>query len=114
VEATYAEPRDLPPDLCPEHRRIARTWLDVHYNPRHPCEWPGGSIIMDARTSHATRAADWRRKTSDQVALIIRCCRRRTSPQCTTPNPDPPGAELQQITAGNPGATRRAGTAAAA
>lgn len=73
----------VPGDLCPAHRRIWIKWSQVHYNPRHPQEWPGGSIIMDNRTSHADREKDWERKTLDQLHLIERICRRGDSPQCS-------------------------------
>lgn len=72
----------IPPDLCPEHKRIARAWRDNHYDPSRPSEWPGGSHIMDSRTSHAERAAGWDRKNREQVDLTIDCCRSGSSPQC--------------------------------
>lgn len=58
------------PDVCPNVDHC------------HPSEWPGGCIIMDDRTSHATRRADWERKNQDQIALIVSICTSGTSPQC--------------------------------
>lgn len=73
----------LPADLCPEHRRIWRAWRDNRYKPWAPTEWPGGSHIMDSRTSHTERAADWQRKNAEQQAATEEICRSGRSPQCT-------------------------------
>lgn len=74
--------RPCPEDLCPEHRRIWLTWRNLTYNPWHPQEWPGGSIIMDNRTLHETRRRDWDRKSEEQMDLTEKICRRGDSPQC--------------------------------
>ena len=71
-----------PEDLCPEHARIWRAWRDHHYDPRHPKDWPG-QPLMDARTSHADRRADWQAKNAEQIAEVEQCCRSGRSPQCT-------------------------------
>ncbi|MFJ2217820.1 hypothetical protein ACIQVO_36620 [Streptomyces sp. NPDC101062] len=73
----------IPRDLCPAHREIAYAWRDNHYSPWNPSEWPGGSHIMDSRTSHAERGAGWDRKNLQQIKLTIDCCRSGRSPQCT-------------------------------
>ncbi|MFK0296322.1 hypothetical protein ACIQU6_38425 [Streptomyces sp. NPDC090442] len=74
----------IPSDLCRAHATIARSWRDNHYSPWNPSEWPGGTPIMDSRTSHQERAADWDRKNADQLERTIRICRSGSSPQCST------------------------------
>jgi hypothetical protein len=74
-----------PADLCREHAKIWTEWAALNYNWRHPCEWPGSSIIMDNRTSHDARAADWDRKTRQQLDLVEKICRSGNSPQCSKP-----------------------------
>jgi hypothetical protein len=72
----------IPKDLCPVHREHFRDWRDNGYNPRHPTEWPGGSHILDSRTSHDARETDWDRKNLQQMELVARICRSGRSPQC--------------------------------
>jgi hypothetical protein len=72
-----------PGDLCREHARIWDGWAQLNYNWRNPTEWPGGSHIMDSRTSHTDRAADWERKSRAQLEQVERICRSGRSPQCT-------------------------------
>jgi hypothetical protein len=63
------------PKLCSRCHESRRKWRLVEYDPRNPSEWPSkGRGIMDARTTHAARRADWERKTADQIALIERIC----------------------------------------
>lgn len=72
-----------PEDLCAAHQAIWRKWRDNHYNPRRPTEWPGGSHIMDSRTSHTDRGRTWDRKNREQMDLTAGLCRSGRSPQCT-------------------------------
>jgi hypothetical protein len=74
----------IPDDICPAHAKIARAWRDNHYNAHKPTEWPGGSHIMDSRTTHAERGAKWDRKNLDAVEQTFRICRSGRSPQCTS------------------------------
>lgn len=76
-----------PDHLCPEHKRIWVGWRDNSYNPRNPTEWPGKAHIMDSRTSHQTRAAEWDRKNRAQMDLVAGVCARGMSPQCDRPAP---------------------------
>lgn len=64
-------------NLCPACQAIRAQWLRLDYNPRHPTEWPGQQQILDARTSHAERRADWQRKTAQQVVDIENRCARQ-------------------------------------
>jgi hypothetical protein len=75
----------IPPELCPEHRRIAYDWRNHLYNSYHPTEWPGGSHIMDSRTSHRDRRYDWETKNEEQVRSVVRNCLSGRSPQCNHP-----------------------------
>jgi hypothetical protein len=70
-----------PVDLCPEHTRIWKGWRDHHYNPHHPQDWPG-QPLLDSRTSHQARRADWETKNGEQMRLTEECCRSGRSPQC--------------------------------
>jgi hypothetical protein len=70
-----------PPGLCPAHRRIWSAWRDHTYNSRAPKDWPG-QILLDARTSHADRRADWNRKNTEQMQLTADLCTSGRSPQC--------------------------------
>jgi hypothetical protein len=72
--------------MCPEHTRIWRAWRDHLYNPYHPQDWPG-MMILDARTSHAERRADWVAKNAEQMQLTEECCRSGRSRQCNWPVP---------------------------
>lgn len=63
--------------LCPACQAIRAGWKQLHYDPRHPTEWPGHQHIYDARTSHDERRADWQRKTAQQVRLIESICARQ-------------------------------------
>lgn len=74
--------RAVPADLCPFHAGQFRQWREVHFDPRRPTQWPGGSIHMDSRTSTAAQDADWDRKTGGQLDLIERICRGGQSAQC--------------------------------
>ncbi|MFF8994016.1 hypothetical protein ACF09H_29630 [Streptomyces sp. NPDC014983] len=87
----------IPRDLCPAHREIATSWRDNHYSPWNPSEWPGGSHIMDSRTSHAERAAGWDRKNLEQIELTISCCRSGRSPQCTPGHHSPVETKEQDV-----------------
>ncbi|MFJ3182460.1 hypothetical protein ACIPJN_29290 [Streptomyces sp. NPDC086796] len=87
----------IPRDLCPVHREIAYGWRDHHYSPWNPSEWPGGSHIMDSRTSHAERGADWDRKNLQQIELTIDCCRPGRSPQCTPGHRSPASTKEQTL-----------------
>lgn len=60
--------------LCGKHGAAVANWAKVVYNPRAPKEWPGGPL-MDSRTSHADRRADWERKTAAQIEMIKGFCR---------------------------------------
>lgn len=77
------------PRLCPAHTELRRKWRLVVYNAANPREWPGGSHIMDSRTTHAQRREDWRRKTAEQVAQTEQICLRGGSPQCDWPGGRP-------------------------
>jgi hypothetical protein len=63
--------------LCHTCQPIRAQWLRLDYNPRHPSEWPGRQQILDARTSHTERRADWQRKTAAQVQAIENACARQ-------------------------------------
>lgn len=63
--------------LCPGCQTARAQWLRLDYNPRHPTEWPGRQQILDSRTSHTARHADWQRKTAQQVQLIENICARQ-------------------------------------
>ncbi|WP_217223139.1 hypothetical protein [Streptomyces anulatus] len=89
----------IPRDLCPVHREIAYSWRDHHYSPWTPSKWPGGSHIMDSRTSHAERGADWDRKNLQQIELTIGCCRSGRSPQCTPGHHSPASKKEQPLPA---------------
>lgn len=97
------EPRDhvlntpIPRDLCSVHDKIARDWRENHYSPWNPTEWPGGSHIMDSRTSHSERSADWDRKNLQQIELTIAFCRSGRSPQCTPGHHSPASAKEQTV-----------------
>lgn len=82
---TNADPGTRPAALCPTHTRHVAGWRALRYDPRNPTEWPGGSHIMDSRTTHAERAAGWERKTAEQIALVEEICRSGRSPQCDRP-----------------------------
>lgn len=73
-----------PEGLCPEHARIWRSWWDYarSYDPRHPKDFGNMGPIMDNRTSHAERRADWLRKGVVQLDLTVKICRHGSSPQC--------------------------------
>jgi hypothetical protein len=60
--------------LCPTCQPIRAQWLRLDYDPRHPSEWPGQQQILDARTSHTERRADWQRKTDRIVTDIENRC----------------------------------------
>lgn len=62
--------------LCPTCQAARLKWRQLHYNPRHPTEWPGGQHILDARRDHTQRRADWDTKTAQQVRLIENICGR--------------------------------------
>lgn len=87
----------IPRDVCPVHWEIARSWRDNHYSPWNPREWPGGSHIMDSRTSHSERSADWDRKNLQQLELTVACCRSGRSPQCTPGHHSPASAKEQTV-----------------
>lgn len=87
----------IPRDLCPVHREIAYAWRDNHYSPWNPSEWPGGSHIMDSRTSHTERGADWDRKNLQQIELTIDCCRSGRSPQCPPGHRSPVSTKEQPV-----------------
>jgi hypothetical protein len=72
-----------PADLCDEHGRIWREWWkhSHSYSSLDPKDWPG-QRIMDSRTSHNRRRAEWLTKGLEQLQLIERICRTGTSPQC--------------------------------
>lgn len=82
-----------PDDLCEEHARIWKAWRDNHYDWRAPSEWPGGGFIMDNRTSHEAREADWDRKNRGQMEQTEHQCRSGRSPQCTRTPPSGLGAD---------------------
>lgn len=78
-------PRDAPPaDLCPAHRTAWLGWRNhiTKYSTSNPTEWPGGSHIMDSRTSHTTRRRTWIEKNAGQMQLVETICRSGNSPQC--------------------------------
>lgn len=81
----------IPSGMCPAHYMIALAWRNNHYDPRHPCEWPGKSIIMDGRTSHAERDLSWTRKNHEQVMITAQICQQGKGPAC------PPEAEWDKI-----------------
>lgn len=77
-------PHDSPPaDLCPPQRKAWLAWRNHirEYNPSNPTEWPGGSHIMDSRTTHTERRRGWIEKNAGQMEMVERFCRRR-GPQC--------------------------------
>jgi hypothetical protein len=81
-------PYDTPPaDLCPAHRSAWKTWRDHYrkYRTSDPREWPGGSHIMDSRTSHTTRRRHWIEQDAEQMKLIETICRSGRSPECNHP-----------------------------
>jgi hypothetical protein len=63
--------------LCPTCQTVRADWLRLDYNPRQPSEWPGRQSVLDCRTTHAERRAEWRRKTDQQVQLIEDMCARQ-------------------------------------
>ncbi|WP_143179599.1 hypothetical protein [Streptomyces yunnanensis] len=81
----------IPDDLCPVHREIAKGWRDNHFDIWNPGEWPAGrsvtsgerTLLMDNRTTVDEREAEFERKNREQVELTIRICRSGRSPQCT-------------------------------
>jgi hypothetical protein len=72
----------IPGDLCPTHRAHFVGWRRNDYSPWNPTEWPGGSHIMDSRTSHEERARDWDRKNLQAMEQVAAICRSGRSPQC--------------------------------
>ncbi|MFH8410707.1 hypothetical protein ACH4FX_38940 [Streptomyces sp. NPDC018019] len=94
-------PAPIPADLCPAHRRIAMDWHNNDYDARNPGEWPAGrsvssgecTLLMDSRTSHDEREAEFARKNAEQAELTIRVCRSGRSPQCTPGHHQPAVAE---------------------
>lgn len=69
--------------LCPVHWKRWIEWRENHYQPQAPSEWPGvGTGIMDSRTSHEERAAEWQRKNQEQMDFVSRVCLSGLSPQC--------------------------------
>lgn len=68
--------------LCPVHRAHAFDWRNNAYNVHRPSEWPGGGMLMDNRTLHAARRADWEAKNQAQILIIVGICRSGRSPQC--------------------------------
>lgn len=76
--------RKPPADLCAEHARIWRSWWDyaTSYDPRHPKDYGHLSGIMDSRTSHAERRANWLRQGVQSLELVAQICRSGQSPQC--------------------------------
>ncbi|GGQ61505.1 hypothetical protein [Streptomyces asoensis] len=50
---------------------------DNHYDFRNPSEWPGGSHILDSRTTHDEREAEWDRKNLAQMAFAVSLRRRQ-------------------------------------
>lgn len=62
--------------LCPTCQAIRTGWRHLYYNPQRPSEWPGGQHILDSRTSHAARKADWDKKTARQIELVESICAR--------------------------------------
>lgn len=72
-----------PDDLCGEHGRIWREWWrhSKSYSTLDPKDWPG-QRIMDSRTSHDARRAEWLRKGVGQLQLTEQICRSGKSPQC--------------------------------
>ena len=60
--------------LCPACTQILHTWYNVIYNDQDPREWPGGTHIMDSRTTHRERRADWETKTARQITLLHEIC----------------------------------------
>lgn len=76
--------------LCPACQTIRANWLRLTYNPKKPAEWPGGQHILDSRTTHAERRADWERKTARQVQLIESICTREHLTDRLLPGPNQP------------------------
>lgn len=76
--------------FCRVHRQLAWNWLINEYDRHNPCDWPGGLKtqrgvgVMDSRTAHAARAAEFERKNRAQAELIAKICRSGCSPQCVT------------------------------
>ena len=66
----------IPPGMCLAHRGQWLGYRNLTYSPWHPCEWPGLAVILDSRTSHAARAADWDRKSIEQMRLTADICLR--------------------------------------
>lgn len=78
-------PHDSPPiDLCPVHRKAWRAWRDHvrRYTSSNPTDWPGGSHIMDSRTTHLERRRGWLTKDAEQMELVEKICRSGKSPEC--------------------------------
>lgn len=90
----------IPADLCPAHREIAKGWRDNHFDFRNPGEWPAGLSVTSGERTYLTtslttsrsgphgtsfdeREAEFERKNREQVELTIRICRSGRSPQCT-------------------------------
>jgi hypothetical protein len=72
-----------PPGLCPPQREAWLKWRNhiTKYSTTNPTEWPGGSHIMDSRTSHTARRRDWIEKNARQMEMVESFCARR-GPQC--------------------------------
>jgi hypothetical protein len=83
ASAAFPAANRPPGDLCGEHGRIWREWWthSRSYNSRDPKDWPG-QRIMDSRTSHDARRAEWLRKGLEQLQLTEKICRSGSSPQC--------------------------------
>jgi hypothetical protein len=82
-------PGSVPPaDLCAAHRESWSKWRTyaLSYDPRYPKDFGNIGPIMDARTSHADRRAEWVRKGRLQLDQVEALCRRGGSPQCSRPD----------------------------
>jgi hypothetical protein len=79
----FPQTRTPPEGMCDEHARIWRAWWDYarSYRADKPRDF-GGQHIMDSRTSHAQRRADWLRKGLEQLRGTEIACRYGISPQC--------------------------------
>jgi len=64
----------IPSGMCPAHHMVALSWRNNFYDPRHPCEWPGKAIIMDARTDHADRDKSWTKRNHEQIMIVANIC----------------------------------------
>ncbi|MFK8851312.1 hypothetical protein [Streptomyces sp. Ac-502] len=70
-------------------------WRNNDYDFRNPGEWPAGrsvssgnrTFLMDARTPHDEREAEFSCKNAEQIELVIRICRSGRSSQCTPGHP---------------------------